>query len=682
MNKPRLFRSPTKASSTYAEPSSDLESAPTGRQPEWKAGKSEWAVMLTLAIISLMVALDATILVPVLPTLAVELNGSATDAFWAGTSYLLTSAVFQPLIASLSDIFGRKEMLIISILLFTLGTLLCAPLANNFTTLLVGRSIQGIGGGGVITLGQVIYADIVPLRQRPKYFSLVLGAWALGSVAGPLIGGVFDERASWKWCFYINFPFCAVGLVLVPLFVKLKAQKTTFVAKLKRVDWLGGFLFVGGATTTLIGLSWAGIQFAWNSAPTLVPICVGLVTLGISIAWECRTNDPFIKVSLFSSYSAKVAYAGAFCNGFILFCALYYIPLYFMAVRLESPIQSGINLLPVTCLLLPGSILVSVVSSRIGHFRWAVWIGWAITACGCGFLVLFHETTQIKIWATVLAIFGIGSGMVLTSLNVTIQAISPAEDSGRAAAMYAFMRSIGMCVGVAVGGTTFQNVMINKLDQLALPADIARDAEAFIETLKTLNPTASLRLGALEGYVHGLHGVFWLMTGLACAGLFLSLFIRSHSMNKLLKSEYALEKSSNGYNSSPTTSSSDATLHQMPSRPQKAHSPTPSSLDFLGKQKPFDTSPPSPSSTESGSLKQPATADRVLQKKPSAEMYYFFPNGARIPARIPARSKSQLYGQQRSPVLRGSESGQHPNEMRGIAPRNRISMLMHREGWV
>ena len=121
----------------------------------------------------------------------------------------------QPFTAALSDIFGRKEMLVVSVSFFTLGTLLCAPIAKDFTVFFVGRSIQGIGGGGIITMGQVIFADIVPLRQRPKYFSLVLAAWALGSVLGPLIGGLFVEHVIWPWCFYINVGFCVPRLCLL-----------------------------------------------------------------------------------------------------------------------------------------------------------------------------------------------------------------------------------------------------------------------------------------------------------------------------------------------------------------------------------------------------------------------------------------------------------------------------------
>ncbi|KAH8906628.1 major facilitator superfamily transporter [Coniochaeta sp. PMI_546] len=498
--------------------------------------------MITIAVVSLMVALDATILVPVLPTLAVELGGTTSEAFWAGTSYLLTCAVFQPFIAAVSDLFGRKEMLLLSIAFFFLGTLLCAPLARNFTVLLAGRSLQGIGGGGIITMGQVIFADIIPLRQRPKYFSFVLGAWALGSVLGPLIGGVFVERASWKWCFYINFPFCALGFILVPLFVKLQSEKSSFVSKLARVDWIGGFLFVGGMTSFLVGLSWAGVQYEWASPQTLVPIFLGVNAVIASVVWEVYyAKEPFLRPALFASPSAVAAYACAFGQGFLLFCALYYVPFYFAAAKSHGPIQSGLDLLPVSTLLLPGSIIVSFLTTRLGRFRWAIWIGWTITAVGSGLFLLLDVDTPTPVWAAILSIFGVGNGMILTSVNVAIQAISKAEDCGRAAAMYAFMRTLGMSIGVAVGGTTFQNVMAHKLHELGLPDAIAKNAEALIHQLWALKETDPVRIGALQAYVQGFHGVFWVMTATTLAGLVISLFIRRHSMDKPLQSIFVLQ---------------------------------------------------------------------------------------------------------------------------------------------
>lgn len=216
-------------------------------------------------------------------------------------------------------------------------------------------------------------------------------------------------------------------------------------------------------------------------------------------------------------------------------------PFYFTAAKFHSPIQSGLDLLPVSTLLLPGSIIVSFLTTRLGRFRWAIWIGWTITAIGTGLLLLLDVDTPTPVWAAILCIFGIGNGMVLTSVNVAIQAISKAEDSGRAAAMYAFMRTLGMSIGVAVGGTTFQNVMSHKLRELGLPNAIAKNAEALVHQLWALQPTDPVRIGALQAYVQGFHGVFWVMTAITLAGLTISLFIKRHSMDKPLESNFVLE---------------------------------------------------------------------------------------------------------------------------------------------
>ncbi|KAL2163263.1 hypothetical protein VTH06DRAFT_5319 [Thermothelomyces fergusii] len=574
---------------------------------DWKPGKQEYAVMITLAIISLMVALDATILVSVLPTLAVDLGGSASDAFWAGTSYLLSCAVCQPFIAALSDIFGRKEMLFASICFFTLGTVLCAPVAKNFTVFFVGRSIQGIGGGGIITMGQVIFADIVPLRQRPKYFSLVLAAWALGSVLGPLIGGLFVEHAIWAWCFYINFPFCGIGLILVPLYVKLTTVKTSLASKLGRVDWIGGFFFIGGLTSFLVGISWGGIQYEWKSVQSITPIVVGVAGVGIAIVWEIYgAREPFLRPSLFHSPSALATYACALFQGFILFCALYYIPFYFTAVKLEPPTQSGLDIFPVTCLLLPGSIVISLITTRTGRYRWAIWSGWVVTSIGCGLLVLLDADTRTPVWAVILAVFGVGHGTLLTSVNVGIQAVSRVEDAGRAAAMYAFMRNLGMSIGVAVGGTVFQNVMIGKLKELDLPASIAHDSEAYVQTLMRMDPQDPKRIASIEAYIAGFHAVYWTITGAAVSSFFISLIIRRHSMNKQLDSRFTLQGGRPHVSSGPAGSMAAACAPAGADERGSSSSPDATSArrrlsSIMKKSSPFASRSPSDPDLTSGS---------------------------------------------------------------------------------
>jgi MFS family permease len=289
------------------------------KQPvqEWKPTKQELFIMISLAVIALVVALDATILVAVLPSIAQALNGTSAEAFWAGTSYLLSSAVFQPVIASISEVFGRQQLLLLALFFFTLGTVFCA-IANDFTMMLVGRTIQGIGGGGIITMSQVIFCDIVPLRQRPKYFAMVLASWSIGSVVGPVLGGALCENTTWRWVFYINFPFCGLGFILATVFVRLNSSaQMTFVQKIRSIDWIGAMLFLGGTTSFLIGLSWGGIQYPWDSWQTLVPIIVGLANVVIFLGWQYKAAPKsLLPTSLFYCPSAVAAFYCALVNGF------------------------------------------------------------------------------------------------------------------------------------------------------------------------------------------------------------------------------------------------------------------------------------------------------------------------------------------------------------------------------
>ena len=225
-----------------------------------------------------------------------------------------------------------------------------------------------------------------------------------------------------------------------------------------------------------------------------------------------------------------------------LFCTLYYFPLYLLAVRFYSPVTSGTSLFALTSFLLPGSAIISILITRLGYFRWAIWIGWAVATAGTGLYILLDvDIPNIK-WIAACLVFGLGNGMVLSSVNFGIQAISRPGDAGRAAGMYAFMRSLGMALGVAVGGAVFQNLMSAKLSALGLPTGIAKHAEGFMATLRSLPPASPVRAGVVEAYVHGIRGIFAFLTVISGVALLLSLFIKRYSMDKILESKYTLDR--------------------------------------------------------------------------------------------------------------------------------------------
>ncbi|KNG52046.1 MFS general substrate transporter [Stemphylium lycopersici] len=439
----------------------DMEKRSTGSSTEeWKPQKRELVIMISLSFISLMVALDASILVTVLPVnrdlpaIAMKLNGTSIEAFWAGTSYLLTSAIFQPVIASISALFGRQQLLIIALFLFTLG-----------------RSIQGIGGGGIITLTQVIFCDIVPLRQRPKFFAMVLGAWSVGSIIGPVVGGALVENASWRWCFHINYPFCGIGFLIAIFLVRLNpVAELTLAQKLKRMDWIGACLFIGSMTSLLLGISWGGIQHPWSSGATVAPIIAGLFGLFAFFVWQLyRKEHTLLPIAIFRNWSAIAAFYGALINGL---------------------------------------------------------------------LILLDINTSTAVTSILLAVLGVGMGMVLTSINIGIQAISKPEDAAMAASMYGFLRSLGMPIGVAISGTVFSNSMSGKLSDLGLPTAIAHDSERYVLVLQTMEDSLEKR-AILKSYMTGFDSVYIMITAISASAFLVSFIIKKHSMDKILLAQFS-----------------------------------------------------------------------------------------------------------------------------------------------
>jgi MFS family permease len=425
------------------------------------------AAFTSVLVVNLACALDATTLSVALPvcsapspsyppliwfhqTLSVVLGGDAITSFWAGTSFLLASTIWQPLFVSISQIYGRRTLLLYALTLFTIGSVSCG-VTGDFTLFLIGRSIQGSGVGGILALTEALITDMVPLRQRGNAIAVLGAVWALGSVGGPLIGGVFAQVNMWWWIFFLNLPFAVVGFIGCLAFLHLHQIKRTLGEKLSEVDFIGAFLFVASLTSFLIPITWGGVSYAWSSWHTLVPLFVGAAGLVGFWFYEAKgAICPMIPTSLFRNRSTAIAYLLTFVHGMILWSMVYYLPLYFMAVHSYTPVLAGVAALPQTLTVVPCAMIVGIITAKTGRYRWSLWLGWALTTFGCGIMYRLDVDTPVVEWVFLLMLSGIGIGLLFPAMNLAIQASCAVEDVAIAAGLFTFFRALGQTVGVAV----------------------------------------------------------------------------------------------------------------------------------------------------------------------------------------------------------------------------------------
>ncbi|CAJ2509477.1 Uu.00g145030.m01.CDS01 [Anthostomella pinea] len=505
-------------------PDEPADEAQRPAEEEWQPTMHEKAIIYTLAIISLIVALDATIVVTTMNVIIEDLQGTATQAFWIGTSYLLVNAVTMPVICAVSDVFGRPICLTFALVAFTVGTICCC-IAHNIGTMLVERSIQGIGGGGIHSLGLV-----------------TLTFWALGFALGPIIGGAIVHGRTWRWIFYLMFPFCAFGLVAVPYLLTLRPKEATTRERLLRIDWIGSFLFTGSATSFLVAVSWGGTQYSWGSAQTLAPLIIGFVGLVVTVVYENYfAAQPFLRRSLYHDTTSVVTYIAGCIQGLVMYGLLYFGPFYFLSVKQFTPLDAGVAMLPCTLTVTFSGIISGRLVTRFNNYRWPICVGWFIASIGSGLYLIWPHNNSAGVWVVSYLVIGIGQGTILNAQNFASQAMCKPGDEAAAAAMYAFVRQFGMALGVGIGGTAFQNVRALKLQWLGLPTDIAKQAEGYISTLHSL-PAGDFKRGVIDSYNYGFTGVYSVYLAISVVALVISLlFVKNVDLTRNLQSNHRLD---------------------------------------------------------------------------------------------------------------------------------------------
>ncbi len=408
--------------------------------------------------------------------------------------------------------------------------------------LLAGRTIQGLGGGGIIALTDVLITDLVPLRERGKWLGVLSMTWAVGTVTGPVIGGALAEKIGWRWLFWLLLPLCAVGFVTLPVFLRLEKRLSGLWEEARKMDWLGAGLLIVSVTTFLLPISWGNVMFAWSAWQTLVPLILGFGgMLGFVLYEIYLPAQPLIPLDIFRQRTAIVTYLGIFLHGIVLWCILYYLPLYYEAVKGYSPAIAGVAALPETFTVAPTSVVAGIAISITGRFRWAVWSGWVLTVLGMGLLCDLSVDTSIPAWVFLNLVPGIGMGMLFPSFQYAVQAACDQRDVAFAAAMLNFVRSFGQSIGVAAGGAIFQNQFFVKLTAEPLVAhkaeQLAQDATSTVQIIKALAEDDPERIAIVKAYADSLRIVWAVMTGLAFVAFVLSLWTEPVDLNKDLVTE-------------------------------------------------------------------------------------------------------------------------------------------------
>ena len=478
-----------------------------------------------------------TIITTALPTIA-EHFGSASGYTWIGSAYLLGAASSTPIWGKISDIFGRKPILLMANLVFFVGSLIAA-VSVNIGMLITGRVIQGIGGGGLITLVTICIGDIFSPRSRGAYYGMIGGVWALASAIGPLIGGAFAENVSWRWCFYINLPCDGLAFVVILFFLNnLHTPRTPIWAGLKAIDWLGSICIVGGTIMFLLGLEFGGVNFPWNSVKVICLIVFGAVMILFFALNEWKLAIyPVIPLHIFSKTHNIACLLVCFAHGFVFIGGTYYLPFYFQACLGATPILSGVYTLATALSLSLLSVFTGIYIRKTGQYRPPIWFGLTLMTVGFG---LFIDLWLNSNWAKIILyqiVAGIGVGPNFQAPLIALQSNIDPRDIAAATATFQFVRNLATSISVVVGGVVFQNEMSKQSGKLiaALGPNTAQslggfNAGASTQIVDRLPPAQ--RQVAREAFMQSLHYMWIMYVCFSAVGLLCGLLIRKKTLTR------------------------------------------------------------------------------------------------------------------------------------------------------
>ena len=443
----------------------------TTSEPAYPPKSQMLLILASIFLVVFLTALDRLIIGIAIPSITNEF-GSLGDVGWYGSAYLLTSCAFMLFIGKIYTFYNPKWVYIASLVVFEIGSAVCGA-APSSDALIVGRAIAGLGSAGLFQGGIIIIVYVVPLHKRPQYTGLIGLVFGVASAVGPLLGGAFTDGPGWRWCFYINLP-CG-GVVLLLLLTSLhippemlQQQPTTSKGKISLLDLLGLFFFLPCIVCLLLALQWGGVTYNWSNARIIVLLVVsGLCLLAFLADQWWRGDKAMVPGRIFLQRSILAGMWFALLAGGALMTMLYYLPIYFQAIKGVSAVKAGIMILPMVLSLAIASVMAGILTRRTGYFAPWMLLSSVITPIAAGLISTFTPHTAHSAWIGYQVLFGFGIGLGLQQPSVAAQTTLAREDVSIGASLMQFCQALGGAVFISVGNNFFDSRLEHNLQNIA-----------------------------------------------------------------------------------------------------------------------------------------------------------------------------------------------------------------------
>lgn len=446
-------------------PSTEMK-PPQEEQIEYPPLRKVIVIMFGLFIAAFLVALDRTIIGTAIPKITDDFQ-SLGDVGWYASAYLLTMCGFQLLMGRIYTFFNIKHVFLANIVLFEIGSAICGA-APTSTVFIVGRAIAGIGSAGIFSGAIPIFVYVLPLEKRPAYSGVFGMVFGVASVVAPLLGGAFTDKISWRWCFYINLPIGAVTMIIIILILHLppqpKREELTWRQRINGLDPIGTSIFFPSIVCLLLALQWGGVTYAWSDARIIVLLVLFGISFPAFIAVQIwRKENATVPPRIVTNRSVAAGMSFIFFLGSAMMVMIYFLPIWFQAIKGVSAVKSGIMNIPLILGLVIASVLAGLLTKKIGYYNPWMYVCAIMMPVGAGLVSTFTTITNHSRWIAYQFIFGFGLGIGMQQPSVAVQAVLARKDVPTGVSLMFFMQSLGGAVCTSISNNIFTNKLAEGL---------------------------------------------------------------------------------------------------------------------------------------------------------------------------------------------------------------------------